>query len=123
MPSTCSDLIGLKYRLGADGSAGEIDCIHLCYRVQERLAIPMPEFDPGWYSASATKVLRDLLRWGTRVAAPTYDGDIVLLVQDNWAFAVTWQTGVLYINRELGKVAWCRPERLGPYHCFRTKGS
>ena len=61
--SDCADLVGLRYRLGADGSDGEIDCIHLVYTVLERLDIARPEFNEDWYSASSYKVLRDLLRW------------------------------------------------------------
>lgn len=123
MPSTCNDLIGLRYRLGADGSNGEIDCIHLCYRALEMLEIPTPPFNPHWYEAGKVTVLRDLLSWGERVDKPTYDGDIVLFDQNGWAFAVTWQTGILYINRQLEKVSWCSVQSLGKYHCFRTKNS
>jgi cell wall-associated NlpC family hydrolase len=51
--SDCADLVGLRYRLGADGSDGEIDCIHLVYTVLERLDIARPEFNDDWYSASS----------------------------------------------------------------------
>lgn len=123
MPSTCSDLIGLRYRLGADGSNGEIDCINLCYRALEMLGIPAPAFKQSWYESGKWQILRDLLTWGVRVDSPAYDGDILLLQQDTWAFAVTWQTGILYINRQLERVAWCSVQSLGKNHCFRTKDS
>ena len=42
---------------------------------------------------------RQLMAWGSRVDRPQYDGDILLLPQQSWAFAVTWQTGILYVNR------------------------
>lgn len=87
------------------------------------LEIPTPPFNPHWYEAGKVTVLRDLLSWGERVDKPTYDGDIVLFDQNGWAFAVTWQTGILYINRQLEKVSWCSVQSLGKYHCFRTKNS
>ena len=46
------------------------------------------------------------MSWGFRVKTAEYDGDILLLPQQSWAFAVTWQNGVLYINRQSEKVAW-----------------
>mgnify|MGYP001826672650 CR=1 FL=1 len=121
--SDCADLVGLRYRLGADGSDGEIDCIHLVYTVLERLDIVRPEFNEDWYNASSYKVLRDLLRWGVRVDRPEYDGDVLLMTQGNWAFAVVWLSGVLYINTELEKVSWCSLRQLSAYRCFRTKSS
>ena len=121
--SDCVDLIGLRYRLGADGSNGEIDCIHLVFKVLERCGIDAPPFNPDWYSSSKTKVCRDLLRWGYRVDQPKYDGDVLLLKEDAWIFAVTWQTGILYINRQLGIVTWAPAYSFMKSHCFRTKGS
>jgi hypothetical protein len=121
--SDCADLVGLRYRLGADGSDGEIDCIHLVYTVLERLDIARPEFNDDWYSASSYKVLRDLLRWGVRVDRPEYDGDVLLMTQGTWAFAVVWLSGVLYINTELQKVSWCSLRQLSAYRCFRMKSS
>lgn len=123
MRLSCADLIGLRYRLGADGSNGEIDCINLCYRALEDLGIAAPPFNPDWYTASKKQILRDLLSWGVRVDRPAYDGDIVLFDQSGWAFAVTWQTGILYINRQLERVAWCSVHKLEKYRCFRTKNS
>ncbi|NBT50465.1 MAG: hypothetical protein EBT12_02720, partial [Marivivens sp.] len=79
--SDCADLVGMRYRLGADGTNGEIDCIHLVYTVLERLDIVRPEFNEDWYNASSYKVLRDLLRWGVRVDRPEYDGDVLLMTQ------------------------------------------
>ena len=119
--SGCADLIGMPYRLGADGSDGHIDCIHLCYEVWDELGIKAPPFKQSWYEASKWEVSRDLLNWGFRVKKPEYDGDILLLSQQSWAFAVTWQTGILYVNRGLGKVQWSSVRLLSRYHCFRTK--
>ena len=119
------DLIGLPYRLGADGTDpdGAIDCIHLVYTVQERLGIPTPPFKSTWYEASTFQISRDLLRWGKRVAQPTYDGDVVLFNQRPTVFGVTWQNGILYINRPLAKVAWCPVTAISKCHCFRMRSS
>jgi len=68
--SDCADLIGLHFRLGADGTNGEIDCIHLVYTVLDRCQIPAPPFNSAWYEASWRMIARDLLSWGKRVAEP-----------------------------------------------------
>ena len=117
------DLIGRPYRLGADGSGEEIDCIHLVYTVLDRLGIETPPFRQDWYAASRITIARDLLHWGRRVAQPTYDGDVALLPQEVAAFAVTWQSGLFYINRDLQQVAWCPIGALPTCPCFRMKGS
>lgn len=119
--SDCSDLIGRPYRLGADGTDAEIDCIHLVYVVLERLKIETPPFNPDWYTATRRQIIRDILGWGRRIQQPEYDGDILLLRESNWAFAVTWQTGILYINRHLSKVAWAPARAFSDPICFRTK--
>lgn len=121
--SDCSDLIGLRYRLGADGTDGEIDCIHLVYRVLERLNIASPEFKPQWYESDWRPIARDILQWGHRIAVPQYDGDVVLFKQAPQAFGVTWQTGVLYINRQAERVAWCPTSSITNCHCFRSSAN
>lgn len=119
----CSDLIGRPYRLGADGTRQEIDCIHLVYEVLHRLAIPTPTFNPSWYDGDRKQIVRELRAWGNRVKRPEYDGDVLLIVQQGWAFAVTWQKGILYINRHLNQVAWCPIAAIKSCHCFRLKSS
>lgn len=119
----CSDLIGRPYRLGADGSDREIDCIHLVYTVLDRLGVPTPEFQSGWYTADARTVLRDIQQWGHRVAQPQYDGDVLLLRQSGWGFAVVWQDGILYINGELQRVAWSPLCAVQNCRCYRMKSS
>ena len=121
MASDFSDLVGRPYRLGADGSGDEIDCIHLVYTVLDGLGIKTPPFNDGWYTASKRAVVRDLLRWGRRIPRPEYDGDILLLRESNWAFAVTWQTGILYINPYLAKVAWGQAQLFTNPACFRSR--
>ena len=120
--SDCSDLIGIKYRLGADGSSGEIDCIHLCYVVLDRLGISTPVFNEFWYRASKRDILRDILSWGYRVHEPRYtDGDVLLIPQNSWAFAVIWDKGVLYIDPFMKRVQWSTPQRFTQLHCFRSR--
>jgi len=121
--SDCSDLIGLRYRLGADGSNGEIDCIHLVYTVLDRLQIATPAFDPSWYDAGWRQIARDLLSWGHRVDFPAYDGDTLLFKQGRAAFSVAWHTGILYINPQTERVNWCPVSSVTNYHCFRSSGS
>lgn len=117
----CADLIGMRYRLGADGSHREIDCIHMVYRVLQCHQIPVPVFKSDWYAASPRTIARDLLRWGRRIGRPTYDGDVLLMRQDTTAFAVTWQRGILYINRQAEVVSWCSLDAISNYHCFRSR--
>lgn len=120
--SECSDLIGLRYRLGADGTGGEIDCINLVYEVLRRCQIETPEFKPEWYVSGWRAIARDLLRWGRRIQEAAYDGDVLLLKQDDRAFAVTWQRGILYINRHTERVSWCPLPARTDHLCFRTRG-
>ena len=117
------DLIGRPYRLGANGTGadGAIDCIHLVYVVQERLGIPMPPFKDEWYGQSIRQYGRDLLKWGSRIDQPGYDGDMLLLDQGNPVFAVVWSRGCLYINRHLKAVAWCPIGAVSSSPCFRMK--
>ena len=117
--SGCADLIGLPYELGADGSNGKIDCIHLVYAALKDMGISTPVFNPDWYEASWRGIARDLLLWGRRVKEASYDGDVILLQQDSKAFAVTWSQGVLYINRQMQRVAWSPLIVLPPHTVFR----
>ena len=117
------DLIGRPYRLGADGTGadGAIDCIHLVYVVLERLNIPTPKFKDEWYNQSVRQYGRDLLKWGSRIDQPGYDGDVLLLDQGDPVFAVVWSRGCLYINRHLKAVAWCPIDGVSNSHSFRMK--
>jgi hypothetical protein len=116
-------VIGKRYEYGADGSGDTIDCIHLVYAVLSDLGIQAPQFKPSWYTASSRAIMRDLLAWGYRIDNPSYDGDVVLLEQHPAAFAVTWQTGLLYINQDLKAVAWCPIGNLPTRYCFRTRSN
>ena len=124
------DLIGRPYRLGADGSDPDraIDCIHLVFEVLDRLAITRPQLDPAWYTASKRVVLKALSGACFRIERPQYDGDVVLLPHKNYAFGVTWQSGILYTAAIVERVNWvpfhalplCRCYRSA---CFRTSAS
>ena len=119
----CSDLVGVPYRRGADGTDGAIDCIHLVYAVLERLEIRTPAFRQEWYEAGWRDIARDLLKWGYRIPGPRYDGDVLLFPQSAQAFGVTWHAGILYINQMTKRVAWCPVSNVTPSHCFRSKES
>ena len=122
--SECSDLIGLKYRLGADGSDGSIDCIHLCYTAFDRLGIVAPPFNHAWYDGSRRLILRDLYGGFVRVHNPRYtDGDLLLIPQNSWAFAVIWSQGVLYIEPVMEKVQWSTTRVFTTLHCFRSRNN
>ena len=106
--SDCSDLIGRPYVLGADGTKGPIDCIHMVYEALRVMHIPTPSFKEHWYEMPHRQILRDLNAWGIRIASPTYDGDVSVLPDSEmgWAFGVTWCSGILHINRALMAVNW-----------------
>ena len=116
-------LVGTPYELGADGSKGKIDCIHLVYAVWDQLGIEPPVFDDHWYEASFVYIAKAILRWGARIQAPYQDGDLLLLPNKDHAFAVVWQSGILYINRDLGAVSWCPLTAIPQCPVFRCRSS
>ena len=119
------DLIGRPYRLGADGSDpdGALDCIHLVYTALERMAIPTPAFNPTWYDSPWRPVLKALNTWGFRIQRPQYDGDVVLIPQQTFAFGVAWQDGILFTAAMVNRVEW-RPFRAFPTRrCWRNASS
>jgi len=126
MRSGCERFIGLGYELGADGSSGKIDCIHLVLAVLDDLQIPHPSIKGSWYEGRRKMVFRDLYDWGERIANPVYDGDVVLIPEQDWTFGVTWQRGILYVNQALMAVNWSPVALLPKLHAFRycpTKSS
>ena len=112
----------MRFRLGADGSNGEIDCIHMVYAVLADLGIAAPPFQEGWYQASWPVVARAFLQWGRRIAAPRLDGDVLLMPGDK-AFAVAWQNGVLHIDRLGNQVCWAPLSILPSCPCCRSRDS
>ena len=121
--SECSDLIGIPYKLGSDGGDGHIDCIHPCYTVWERLGIDSPPFDKQWYELTTRSIGREILRLTSRVSGPRYDGDIVLIPQEQWAFGVVWNQGILYISHYSDAVMWSTPPCFANLHFFRLKSN
>ena len=120
--SDCSDLIGIPYRRGSDLiTDGHIDCIHLVYEVLKRLNIPTPEFRSQWYEADRRSVLKDLYKWGYRVQDPLYDGDVIVIPEEGWNFAVAWKRGILYCNPMVERVAWRIKQNHLDRHCFRMR--
>lgn len=118
-----TDLIGLRYELGADGSNGKIDCIHMCLAALDRMERQRPAVNPAWYGMNRHGIVRELLKWGNRIQKPEYDGDIILLPQEAHTFGVTWQQGALYINSLSLAVQWCPLGLLPTCHCFRGNAS
>jgi len=122
--SSCSDLIGLRYQFGANGENNEIDCIHLVYKALKYMGKNPPPFKDDWYTTtSSISIARDLLSYCTKVDKPEYDGDVVLIPQNTWSFGVVWHTGLLYINAESERVAWCPLDNLNKCRCFRLRSS
>lgn len=115
----CERFIGLTYRLGGDGSDGTIDCINLTLQVLDEIGVPRPEMNPAWYQASRWTVFRDIHRWGKRIERPDYDGDVVLMPHQNWAFGVTWQHGILMVTEGTKSVAWVPLDRVSCLYAFR----
>ena len=96
----------MRYRLGADGTNGEIDCIHMVFAVLDELGMERPAFNAGWYEAGPRAIARDVLRWGQRISLPRLDGDVLLLPGDLKTFAVVVWQGVLYIDQLGELVCW-----------------
>lgn len=119
MQSGCERFLGLHYQLGADGSNGKIDCIHLVLAALDEMGIPRPAVQADWYARKRRMIFRDLYRWGERIERPVYDGDVVLIPEQDWAFGVTWQQGILHISQALGTVNWCPLRSAPPLYAFR----
>ena len=63
-----SELLGMQYVMGADGTDRKIDCIHLCLHALDNFGIPRPDLDQQWYCTGAMTHLRDLRKWGRHIA-------------------------------------------------------
>ena len=120
---SCFDLIGLPYRLGANGTDGYIDCIHLVTVALDCMRIKHPPITEDMYDASSRQIARWLITWGNRITQPSYDGDVLVLPSQQRAFGVVWNGGILYINELSRTVQWTPPSSFTGCPCFRTKGS
>ena len=115
----------MPYRLGGDGSEGEIDCINVVYATLACLGIETPVFKQSWYQASGRQILRDIAKWGERVDQPQYNGDVVLINTDRVVFGVVWDQGILVVSAMTERVLW---QPLGNFkscvrYCFRMRSS
>ena len=114
----------MRYRLGGDGTNGEIDCIHMVFAVLDELGIERPAFKAGWYEAGTRAIARDVLRWGRRIPLPTMDGDVLLLPEGGFkTFAVVVWQGVLYIDQLGELVCWSPLATFTNCHFSPTSGS
>ena len=121
----CSDLLGMPYRLGGDGSDGTIDCINLVYAALNEQGIKCPAFKSSWYEQTPRQYLRDLLVWGNRICTP-YNGDVLWKPGTGPVFAAIWENGILHINESRNAVHWLPVGVLltqSSFRCFRMKGT
>ena len=122
----CDQLLGLRYRLGADGTDGEIDCIHMVMYALDDMGIPHPQLEADWYEQPALVHARAMRRWGDRIAIPAYDGDVIWLRAETPTFAVLWDRGLLHINQTAIRVLWSPwpvPLKYSAYRYCPTRGS
>ena len=122
----CDQLLGLRYSLGADGTGGEIDCIHMVMYALDDMGIPRPKLEDAWYRQSALVHARAIKKWGNRIAFPSYDGDVIWLRAETPTFAVLWDRGFLHISQAAMRVMWSpwpAPLKYSAYRYSPTKGS
>ena len=110
-----SELLGMQFVMGADGTNREIDCIHMCLYALDQFNIPRPELDPQWYQTGAMTHLRAMRKWGKRIEKPIYDGDILWCGGLGPTFAIVWDQGILHINQLSKSVNWCPLGNLSNY--------
>ena len=119
----CESLIGLRYRLGADGGNGEIDCIHLVLKALQIMGFKPPACDRRWYRMSEASILKELQRHTDRIDRPAYNGDIAAWHDQRPAFGVTWETGILFVNQQTKRVDWKPLGAFTIHRCFRMKST
>ena len=119
----CESLIGLRYRFGATGENGEIDCIHLVIKALNLMGFSPPPCARRWYKMTEAEIIGELQRYTDQIDRPVYNGDIAAWHDTRPAFGVTWETGLLYINRQTERVDWKPLGMFTIHRCFRMKGS
>lgn len=92
----CDQLIGREYQR----------CHQLVIEALTLMGLQPPADQPDWYSLGIKGILREVKKYCDAIDAPAYDGDVVLLASDPPALGVTWQNGILYLNRLTGRVDW-----------------
>jgi hypothetical protein len=111
----CDHLIGRRYEYGSS------DCIHLVIDALAAMGMNPPAVKTAWYEMTPRAVLSELDYYCIGIDAPTYDGDITVLAADPLAFGVTWQNGILYMNRLTNSVDWKPPGALTIRRSYRMK--
>lgn len=111
----CIDLIGTPYVYG------KTDCIWLTLEALKRMGIDAPPLKRAWYEMTPRQWGRDLVKWGERIPAPTYDGDIMVCARPI-GFCVVWNNGLLHFCDQTEQVAWCPLSRIN-MHCSHTNGN
>lgn len=85
------------------------------------MGLDPPSDQPDWYSLEIKGILREVRRYGDPIEAPLYDGDVVLLASNPAALGVTWQNGILYLNRLTGTADWKPVSALTILRSYRMK--
>jgi hypothetical protein len=109
--SVCDHLIGRRYQR----------CHQLVLEAMQAMGLDAPSDQPDWYSLGMKGILREVKKYGDAVDAPAYDGDVVLLASDPPALGVTWQNGILYLNRLTGTADWKPVSALTILRSYRMK--
>jgi hypothetical protein len=107
----CDHLIGRRYER----------CHQLVIEAMQAMGLDAPPDQPDWYNLKMKGILREVKKYGDAVDAPAYDGDVVLLASDPPALGVTWQNGILYLNRLTGVVDWKPVSALTIRRSYRMK--
>ena len=85
------------------------------------MGLSPPNDQPDWYTLGIKGILREVRRYGDPIDAPLYDGDVVLLAANPAALGVTWQNGILYLNRLTGTADWKPVSALTILRSYRMK--
>ena len=118
------ELIGLKYRLGADPvKHGAGDCLSLVRTVLGHYGFTVPKGERDWYRRLKRKdysiFFEELNRWG--VESPPKLGTIGLCKSDDgYGMAAFYEEGWLSYQKTLGKsvVKWLPLEALTLVGCY-----
>ena len=109
--SVCEQFIGRRYER----------CHQLVIEAMQAMGLDAPADQPDWYGLDMKGILREVKKYGDAIDAPAYDGDVVLLAADPPALGVTWQNGILYLNRLTQTVDWKPLSALTIRRSYRMK--
>ena len=107
----CEQFIGRRYER----------CHQLVIEAMQAMGLDAPADQPDWYGLDMKGILREVRKYGDAIAAPAYDGDVVLLASEPPALGVTWQNGILYLNRLTQTVDWKPLSALTIRRSYRMK--